>query len=89
MYFDELADIVNKYNNTYHRTINPIQDGVGHKGLPASFSCVAYTNVGVIYKDFLTFSFNPFFRLALSRANPKLLNLNQEHPSKNWFFKSS
>ena len=28
IYFDVLDDIVNTYNNTFHRTINPVQDGL-------------------------------------------------------------
>ena len=28
VYIDKLDDIVNKYNNTYHRAINPNKDGL-------------------------------------------------------------
>ena len=51
-----------------------------------SFSPVTSTNVGVIPQNFLTFSFNPFttmlqnFKLVPD-VSPKLLNLNQDHPS--------
>ena len=27
MYIDKLDDTINKFNNIYHSTINPIQDG--------------------------------------------------------------
>ena len=42
-------------------------------------------------QNFLTFSFDPFAKVmwslkAIPRANPKLLNLNQEHPSKKLLF---
>ena len=39
--------------------INPIQDGVGAKRPPTSFSVVTSTNVGISPKNFLNFSFNP------------------------------
>ena len=39
-------------------TFNSIQDGVGAKKVPhTSFSPAASTNVGIIPKNFLTFSF--------------------------------
>ena len=49
------------------------------------------TNVGISPQNFLTFSFNPFDRLVqnfkfVPCASPKLLNLNQDHPSKEGFF---
>ena len=62
--------------------------GGGQKG-PQTF-----TNVGISPQNFLTFSFNPFDRLVqnfkfVPCASPKLLNLNQNHPSKKPFFWSS
>ena len=70
---------------------NPIQDGGGAKRPPASFSPVTSTNVEFGPQNVLTFSFNPFATLVLSfkfvlSANPKLLNLNQDHPSKKAIF---
>ena len=58
---------------------------------PTSFSPVISTNVGFGPKNFLTFSFNLFatllqnFKFAPS-ASTKLLNLNQDHPSKKAIF---
>ena len=66
-------------------SVNPIQDGGGKKALPTSFSPVTSTNVGFGPQNFLTFSFNPFATLVPS-ASPKLLNLNQDHPSKKVIF---
>ena len=65
--------------------------GGGQKGPPNSFSSVTSTNVGFGPQNLLTFSFNPFstlvqnLKFALS-ARPKLLNLNQDHPSKKAIF---
>ena len=74
--------------------LNPIQDGLGwggQKGPPTSFSPVISTNVGISLQNFLTFSLNPFDRLVLnfkfvSSASPKLLNIDQDCPSKKVFF---
>ena len=75
-------------------TINRIKDrgwrggGGGKKvPLPTSFSPVTSTNVGFGPKNFLTFSFKPFGTLVqnfkfVPSASAKLLNLNQDHPSK-------
>ena len=57
------------------------------KGLPTSFSAVTSTNVEISKKNFLTFSFNPFYTFVLNfnaipSASLKLLNLNQDHPWK-------
>ena len=54
---------------------------------------ISFTNVGLSLRNFLTFSFSPFtlvsnFKVILS-ASLKLLNLNQDHRSKNWFFWSN
>ena len=71
---------------------NPIQDGRGgQKGPPTSFSPVTSTTAGFGPQNFLTFSFNPFATLVqnfkfVSSASPKLLNLNQDHPSKKAVF---
>ena len=56
-------------------------------GPPTSFSPVTSTNVRFGPQNFLNFSFNPFATLVhnftfVPSASPKLLNLNQEHPSK-------
>ena len=57
-----------------------------------SFSPVISTNVGAIPQNFVTLSFiNPFATLVqnfkfLPSASPKLLNLNQGHPSKKAVF---
>ena len=45
-------------------------------------------------KNFLTFSFNSFSKLVqifktTPSAIPKLMNLNQDHPSKKWFYWSN
>ena len=56
-----------------------------------SFSPVTSTNVGFGPKTFLTFSFNTFATQVqnfkfLPSASPKLLNLDQDHPSKKAIF---
>ena len=56
-----------------------------------SFSAVTSTNVGISSKIFLTFSFNPFATLVgnfkfMPSANSKLLNSNQDRPSKKAVF---
>ena len=61
---------------------------------PTHFFPVTYTNVGISPQTFLTFSFNLFATLVqtftfVSSASPKLLNLNQDHPSKMHFFCSN
>ena len=70
---------------------NPIQDGGGKKALPTSFSPVTSTNVGIRPQNFLTFSFYPFATLEqnftfVPSVSPKLLNLNQDHPSERAIF---
>ena len=60
----------------------------GQKGPPLLvFPTVTSTNVEFGPQNFLTFIFNPFATLVqnfkfVPSANPKLLNLNQDHPSK-------
>ena len=49
------------------------------------------TNIRLDPQNVLTFSFNPLATMLLNfkvipSANPKLLNLNQDHPSKKAFF---
>ena len=61
---------------------------------PTSFSPATSTNVEFGHQHFLTFSFNPFATLVqnfkfVPSASPKLLNLNQDHPSKKRFFWSN
>ena len=56
-----------------------------------SFSPVTSTNVGLGPQNFLTFSFNAFTTLVqnfkfVPSGSPKLLNLNQDHPSKKAIF---
>ena len=77
------------------KAFNPIQDGGGggrgQKDPPTSFSPVTSKNVGFGTQNFLTFSFNPFATLVqnfkfVPSASPKLLNLNQDHPSKKAIF---
>ena len=73
-------------------SVNPVQDGRGggaQKVPPASFSPVTSTNVGTDPQNLLTFSFNPFATLVknfkpLPSVSPKLLNLNQGHPSNSY-----
>ena len=59
-----------------------------------SYFTVFSTNVRASPKIFLPFTFCPFATLMLnfkviSSTSPKLLNLNQDHPSKRVFFWSS
>ena len=61
--------------------------GRGQKDPPTSFSTVTSTNVRFGPQNFLTFSSNSFATLVqnfkfVPTANPKLLNLNQDHPPK-------
>ena len=73
---------------------NPIQDGDGGKIPPlplTSFSTVTSTKERFGPQSFMTFSFNPFATLVqnfkfVSSANPKLLNLNQDHPLRKAIF---
>ena len=53
-----------------------------------SFSAVTPTNVWIRPQKFLTYSFNLFTTnyQAIPSASSKLLNLNQEHPSKKLVF---
>ena len=72
---------------TYNLNVNPIHDGGRQNALPTSFSPVTSTNVGISPQNFLTFSFNPYATVVqnfkfLRSTCPKLLNLNQGHPSK-------
>ena len=73
---------------TWICSFNPIQNkgGDGGKRTPTSFSTVTSTNVGISPQNFLNFSFHAFATLVLNfkfapSASPKLLNLNQNHPS--------
>ena len=65
--------------------------GGAQKGPPTSFSPVTSTNAGFGPENFLTFCFNPFATLAQNfkfapSVSSKLLNLNQDHPSKKAIF---
>ena len=58
----------------------------GKKAPPTIFLPVTSTNVGIDPQNFLTFSFDSFATLVqnftfVPSASPKLLNLNQDHPS--------
>ena len=64
-----------------------IRGNGGAKISLTNFPRVTSTNVRTSPKNFLTFSFNPFATLvwnvkAISSASHKLLNFNQDHPSK-------
>ena len=66
------------------------------KKTPTSFSPVTSANVDISPKNFLNFSFNPFATLVqncyasasyfYTSASSNLLNLNQEHTSKELVF---
>ena len=80
-------------NTALYTLFNPFQDGGGggQKGPPNSFSLVNSTNIGILPQNFLTFSFDPFATLvqnfkAIPSDSPKLLTLNQEHPSRKIIF---
>ena len=65
--------------------------GGGKNARPTSFSPVTSTNVRFGPQNFLNFVFNPFTTLVqnfkfVPIASPKLLNLNQDHPSKKAIF---
>ena len=65
--------------------------GEDKKVLPASFSPVTSTNIGISPKNILNFSFTPFDRLVqnfkfVPSASRKLFNLSQDHPSKKAVF---
>ena len=52
-----------------------------------SISPVTSTNIGISPKNFLTFTYNTFVTLAqnlkaISNTSPKVLNFNQDNPSK-------
>ena len=58
------------------------------------FSPVTSSNRVPNPQNFLAFSFNPFATMVkncrvISSASPKLLNLNEDHPPKKWFFWSN
>ena len=60
------------------------RDVGGGEATPISFSPVTATNVRISHQNILTFSFNSFTTncKVIPSASPKLLNLNQDHPSK-------
>ena len=70
--------------------VNPFQDDAGGKQVPpTSFSPVTSTNVGLGPQNFQTFSLNPFATLVqnlkfVPSHSPTLLNVNGDHPSKNF-----
>ena len=64
---------------------------MGEKKTPYQFPFVSSTSIRSSPQTFLTFSFNSFATLeknfkAIPHAISKLLNLNQQHPSKNLVF---
>ena len=68
-------------------TLFRIGRGGGKKALHTSFSLVTSEKVGISPQNFLNFSLNPFNTLVgnfkvIPSASPKLLNLNEDHPSK-------
>ena len=78
------------YNNLRDLTLFRM-GGRGQKSPHTSFSPVTSTNVRFGPQNFLTFNFNPFATLVqnfkfVPSASPKLLNLNQDHPSKKAIF---
>ena len=77
-------------------SFNPVQDG-GGEGMGVletkspspftSFSYITSANIGISPQNILPFSFNSFATLVqnfkfVSNAIPKLLNLTQDHTSK-------
>ena len=65
--------------------INPVQNKGSNPSLYQLSPCNS-PKVGISPQNFLTFSFNPFLTLlsnfkAILSNSPKLLNLNQDHPS--------
>ena len=68
---------------TFMKVLNKFGSPPRQKG--PGFSAVTPTNIRIRPQHFLTYSFNLFIK-AVPSASSKLLNLNQEHPSKKWFF---
>ena len=63
----------------------------GYQKMSTNFSPAISRNVGISPQNCVIFSFEPFAILlkdfnAVPSASPKLLNLNQDHPSKKGFF---
>ena len=81
-------------------SFNPVQDAgagaLGAKSPPpfTSFSYITSANIGISPQNILPFSFNSFATLVqnfkfVSNAIPKLLNLTQDHTSKDGGFSRS
>ena len=71
----------------YNLNVNAIRMGGGKKAFSNSFSLVTSANVGISPQNFLTFIFDHFVTLVqnfkfVPSTSRKLLNLNQDHPSK-------
>ena len=71
--------------------VNPIEDGRAKRLPTTRFSPGTSTKVGFGPQNFLAFSFNSFATLVqnfkfVPSASPKLLNLNQDQPSKKAIF---
>ena len=56
---------------------------------PTCFPLANSADVGISPPKFLTFSFKPFAFKAIPSASPKLLNLNQDQPTKKMVFWSN
>ena len=66
-------------------------EGGAKRSPRTSFSPLTSTNVRCDPQNFLAFNSNPFATLVqnfkfVTSASPKLLNLNQDHPSKKAIF---
>ena len=91
---DQPIDFWNRSINLFEGISEQVLTLFRMGGGPTSFSPVTSTNIRFGPQTFLTFSFNPFatllqnFKFVFS-ASPKLLNLNEEHPSKKRFFWSN
>ena len=73
---------------------NPFQDEGGKPSPSTRFSPATFTRRRITHQNILTFSFDPFAKLvysfkAIPSASIQLLNLNQDHLSKKWFFWSN
>ena len=92
MYLSIVEEYISvEITHTLHIGLTLFRMGGGQKGPPTSFSPATSTNVGFGLQNFLTFSFKPFATLVqnfkfIPSASPKLLNLNQDNPSKKAIF---
>ena len=82
-----LQIILDPFDAHLHLLLTLFRMGGGKKALHTSFSLVTSENVEISPQNFLNFSLNPFNTLVgdfkvIASASPKLLNLNEDHPSK-------